>query len=79
MFKVTDNGCGIEEEKLKEICDALGSKESKNGIGMSNIYQRLKLFYGEAVEFDVQSKRNQGTVITIVVPDDVWEDKEKDV
>lgn len=79
MFKVTDNGCGIEEEKLKEICDALGSKESKNGIGMSNIYQRLKLFYGEVVEFDVQSKRNQGTVITIVVPDDVWEDKEKDV
>lgn len=79
MFKVTDNGCGIEEEKLKEICDALGSKESKNGIGMSNIYQRLKLFYGEAVEFDVQSKRNQGTVITIVVPDDVWEDKEKNV
>ncbi len=47
MFKVTDNGCGIEEEKLKEICDALGSKESKNGIGMSNIYQRLKLFMGK--------------------------------
>ena len=46
---IQDNGVGIKEEKLKLILDNLDSEESKGGkmIGIRNIYQRLKLYYGD--------------------------------
>lgn len=46
---------------------------------MSNIYQRLKLFYGEDVVFDIDSTKGEGTRITIVIPDDVGEVKRENV
>lgn len=72
MFLVEDNGCGIEEERLKQIRESLDKKAGKGrGIGLANIYQRLKLFYGEDVVFEIKSSPGKGTQIMIVLPDDV--------
>ena len=38
---------------------------------MANIYQRLKLFYGDTLHFTVESTLGQGTKIMILVPDKV--------
>lgn len=70
-FLVEDNGCGIEEQKLESIRETLDSRTSKKGIGLANIYQRLKLFYGDDMIFEIKSKQGEGTRIIIVVPDDV--------
>lgn len=66
---VEDNGCGIETEKLAALRRGMESRESQNGIGMSNIYQRLKLFYGEEAFFEIESERNAGTKVIIVIPE----------
>ena len=71
LLTVEDNGCGIERDKLQQIMATLESKESTKGVGMANIYQRLKLFYGDALHFTVESTLGQGTKIMILVPDKV--------
>lgn len=73
MFLVEDNGCGIEEQKLRQILETLDNKMSKKGIGLANIYQRLKLFYGDDVVFEIKSKPGEGTKVMVVVPDHVEE------
>ena len=70
-FFVEDNGCGIEEQKLESIRETLDSRMSRKGIGLANIYQRLKLFYGDDMIFEIKSKQGEGTRIIIVVPDHV--------
>ena len=40
----------------------------KHGIGMVNIYRRLRLFYGEDLAFSVESEIGVGTRIKICVP-----------
>lgn len=70
-FLVEDNGCGMEEQKLESIRETLDSTTSRKGIGLANIYQRLKLFYGDDMIFEIKSKQGEGTRIIIVVPDHV--------
>lgn len=70
---VEDNGCGIEAEKLEAVRRGLEIRESQKGIGMSNIYQRLKLFYGGEAFFSIESERNVGTKVIIVIPEQLEE------
>lgn len=48
---------------------------SGKGVGLANVYQRLKLFYGEEMQFEIVSEPDIGTKITIVVPDHIEEKK----
>lgn len=73
-FIIEDNGCGMNGERLKCLLAALPGK-AQGGIGLTNIYHRLKLFYGEDVVFDITSSPGIGTKVTIVVPDHLEEQK----
>lgn len=73
MFLVQDNGCGMNEEQLQHIWNNLEDKMNRKGIGLANIYQRLKLFYGEQVVFEIKSSLGEGTKVMVVVPDHVEE------
>ncbi len=70
-IRVEDNGCGIPEEQLEQIKGTLSENKKEKGIGIANIYQRLHLFYGEDVVFDIQSKVGEGTKIRIVIPAEI--------
>ena len=74
---VEDNGCGIPKEQLQHIKDTLNSDKKEKGIGIANIYQRLHLFYGEDVIFDIQSEEGKGTRVRIVIPDNISQQKLK--
>ena len=70
---IEDNGCGIEPAKVVWLRNTLGTNLNRKGIGISNIYQRLKLFYEDDVKFEIESKVGEGTRITIIIPDSVKE------
>jgi len=74
-FFVEDNGCGMEEEKVRQLISSLRNGKDQKGVGMANIYQRLKLFYGDEVVFEIKSRPGEGTRVMIVVPDHVEEQK----
>lgn len=66
---VSDNGIGIEPEKLREMILAVRSEStSGNSIGIRNVYRRLELYYDDLVRFDIASKPNQGTIVSFEIP-----------
>ena len=39
------------------------------GIGISNVYERLRLLYGDQFEMDIRSEEGEGTHIRIAIPE----------
>ena len=65
---VSDTGVGIGQEKLEQIRKELSDEGiERNSIGMSNIYGRLRLLYGNA-DFDIDSIEGEGTVVKFAIP-----------
>jgi two-component system LytT family sensor kinase len=58
---VEDDGVGIPEAKLAIMFE--------RGIGVSNINERLKLFFGGDYRMWIDSKPGQGTKIEIEIPE----------
>ena len=72
---VKDNGQGFPEETLVQLRQAMECYDREgtipddgHGIGFLNVYRRLRLFYGTAAEFTVESRAGEGTEITMVLP-----------
>jgi len=66
VLRVTDDGSGIEETRMKEILGKLDSETSSGySIGLSNVYKRIKLFYGEKGRLSVNSEQDKGTCVEI--------------
>lgn len=76
QFTIRDNGYGMEEEQLNKLLELLkddkhqGGPENEKGygIGISNIYKRIKLYYGDKAEMNIQSKLHFGTTVIIRIP-----------
>ncbi len=68
VFTVSDNGVGLSEENIKMLESFKKPTLGTSGIGIYNVRQRIKLFFGE--EFDVKytSKLNEGTTVKIILP-----------
>jgi two-component system LytT family sensor kinase len=60
-IEVEDNGIGIAPERLREI--------GGEGIGISNVHERLRVLYGQDFRFDIQSEHGRGTLIRIEIPE----------
>ncbi len=69
-FQVIDNGIGMDEEELNALRLAveLPGSEQSTGFGLANVNKRIKLNYGNLYGLDIQSKKGEGTVITIKIP-----------
>jgi sensor histidine kinase YesM len=69
LMKVIDNGVGIPADKLAQLLDQSGEspqrKGDTTGIGISNVRERILLYYRKADSFAMRSKANLGTVITL--------------
>lgn len=67
---VEDDGLGIEKDQLEILNDGLskGIVDSKNGYGIYNVNQRLKLTYGEIYGLSLESKLGEWTRAIIIIP-----------
>jgi two-component system sensor histidine kinase YesM len=69
QITVSDNGKGIEANKLKELLFAIRNEDSSGAnIGIRNVYRRLELYYADQVRFEIASTPGQGTVVTFGIP-----------
>ena len=62
LFEIRDNGVGMEQEKADEIL----SYHSK-GYGLRNVYERIRVLYGEKGQMNITSRVGEGTRIQIRV------------
>ena len=63
----------MDEEALNNLKELINAPHEKGGIGLPNIIQRLRLFYGDEYTFEVSSIVGKGTTINIEVPDHIRE------
>ncbi|KWX70521.1 sensor histidine kinase [Paenibacillus jilunlii] len=72
MIVVTDNGKGIEKEKLDWIESHLqAEQDSGKNIGLRNVYKRLMMYYDGRAGFTIESTEYERTAITIHIPIDL--------
>ena len=82
-IRVSDNGIGIEEKKLKQLNEDLrnirrgfqggvvgktGIDKTGMGVSLLNIQERIHLLYGREYGLYMQSMENHGTDVCIVLP-----------
>ncbi|HEX2945520.1 MAG TPA: sensor histidine kinase [Clostridia bacterium] len=66
---VEDNGKGMEGTKLDEVMRNIREEgEPGYNIGIRNVYRRLKLYYGDGVTFNVESRLDYGTCVSFTIP-----------
>lgn len=70
LFEIRDNGVGMEQKKADEIL----SYHSK-GYGLPNVYERIRVLYGEKGRMNIMSRVGEGTRIQIRVPKKTEEKK----
>ncbi|AIQ43644.1 histidine kinase [Paenibacillus sp. FSL R7-0297] len=69
QISVSDNGKGIEPDKLKELLYAIRKEDSSGtNIGIRNVYRRLELYYADQVRFEISSTPGLGTLVTFGIP-----------
>lgn len=66
VFLVSDNGAGM----TKEQCEAILKKErsDNSGIGIKNVNDRIKIYFGESYGIQIESEPDVGTTIKIRFP-----------
>ena len=67
-FLVEDNGVGMDETEILDLYKKCRENNTKQSIGLKNVYRRLLLCYGEASMLKIESKKEQGTRISFLIP-----------
>ncbi len=71
-ISIKNQGAGIGTTKLEEIRKGLNAAESTeeipSHIGLKNINQRLRLYYGKAYGISIDSEEGVSTTVFIVIP-----------
>ena len=64
---VSDNGPGMTEEEL-DLVRSFTAQPKGHGIGLKNIYERLKMAFDHEADFNISSSCGSGTTVTIRIP-----------
>jgi len=67
-IEVTDDGIGIDGNKLLEIQNYITSESSSLHVGLRNINERIRLNFGQEYGLSLTSEKGIGTRAVIVLP-----------
>ncbi len=70
IIRVSDNGLGMTEDQVQGLfSDEVQVTSTKgSGIGVKNVNERIKLYFGERYGLTIDSEPDEGTTITILLP-----------
>lgn len=72
-FEIEDNGVGMNEEQLEKLIqdaeDFDTIKGKSHGVGLRNVNERIKLYYGEKYGMKIYSQLGKGTIVKLELPD----------
>ena len=68
IIKVIDNGSGMSSENLEELQQAYDYKKKFSGIGIQNVQERIKVYFGDKYGISFESTLGKGTTVTITLP-----------
>ncbi|MFK4996720.1 sensor histidine kinase [Bacillus sp. N9] len=79
FVEVRDNGIGMNPSQLNEVRDKLSEStvnenesttkdQAFSSIGLSNVYERMKLTFGPRFTMNIESSPGNGTVVSMHIP-----------
>lgn len=79
QIRMTDNGAGLDEHRLAELNEEIRNAEKDDpgaaytgvklgGIGLRNVHQRIRLFYGEEYGLSLESGEGAYTSVVLTIP-----------
>lgn len=70
VAEIFDNGTGMTQEQLEYVITHLDvpQNESEHGVGLYNINNRIRLFYGAQYGLTIKSRPCLGTLVTLTIP-----------
>ncbi len=70
QLQVLDDGLGIPQQQLVTLqsCLASGYSDSREGYGIFNVNERIRLYFGEAYGLTLESEWGKGTRATLRLP-----------
>ena len=66
IFSVTDNGVGMSPEQCENILKR--EPGDQTGIGIKNVNDRVKIYFGEKYGIKIESELDEGTLVSIRMP-----------
>ena len=66
LFRVRDDGVGMDEEQVRHILHS--EPGDRTGIGIKNVNDRLRIYFGEGYGLRIESEPDEGTCVEIRMP-----------
>lgn len=74
-FVIEDNGCGMSESVLNELRESISNSdpddvevEGLSHVALANIERRIHSYFGNEFGIEIESEKDKGTRITVVLP-----------
>lgn len=67
-LSVTDNGLGMKPEVVERLLIENTPVSKGSGVGLKNVNERIKLYFGDRYGVLIESEPDAGTCITLVLP-----------
>lgn len=78
ILTVSDNGLGMSEEEAQYLLiDNNRSHKQGSGVGLVNVNNRIRLFFGKQYGLCVESEPDEGTAVTIRIPKILYTEKSR--
>ncbi|MCD8082735.1 MAG: ATP-binding protein, partial [Clostridiales bacterium] len=70
VMSVEDNGLGMTEEQVERLFASASHSSSRrgSGIGVTNVQERIRLYFGEGYGLAIESEPDEGTRVLIRLP-----------
>jgi len=75
-YCVKDNGKGMDKDTQKKLLDKCVKEKGFNGIGINNVNERIKNYFGTDYGINIQSEIGEGTSVSIIIPCILYEGEE---
>ena len=73
LITVSDNGVGMTEEQCRRVLEK--GRSDSGGIGVKNVNDRLKIYFGPQYGLTLTSVPDEGTTVTVRIPKVLTEDE----
>ncbi|MEC0371634.1 cache domain-containing sensor histidine kinase [Paenibacillus chibensis] len=77
VIQVSDNGLGMSRQVMEQLLSG-GIRSGGSGVGVKNVNERIRLYYGKAYGLRFESELEEGTTVTIMLPVEKNDDEQPD-
>lgn len=70
FIDIFDNGTGMTKEELENLTNRIATQDitTTTSIGLYNINQRIRLYYGSSYGMKIKSRKAIGTLVSLLLP-----------